>query len=169
MTKATTVKPISLKYGEVGGTPNTPLMGVLKGFVINQDTPDEQEIPAEFYDTAFDIIRTGKPVTFEFELANYELSELTPLVGGEVDASGDYEAPVSVQTTEHSWEVAFQRGYAAVYIYKGLTAGTIKKEANGALNFSMKITSTIYNDGKADHIYKIKHREAASNNAGGGE
>ena len=92
MAKETTVKPISLKYGEVGGTPNTPLMGVLKGFVINQDTPDEQEIPAEFNDTAFDIIRTGKPVVFEFELANYELSELTPLVGGEVDASGDYES-----------------------------------------------------------------------------
>ena len=169
MTKATTVKPISLKYGEVGGTPNTALMGVLKGFVINQDTPDEQEISAEFYDVAFDIIRTGKPVVFEFELANYSLDELKPLVGGDVDEAGDYEAPVSVVTTEHSWEVAFQRGYAAVYIYKGLTAGTIKKDADGALNFSMKITSTIYNDGTKDHIYKIKHREAASNNAGGGE
>lgn len=167
MAKETTVKPISLKYGKVGDTPNTPLMGVLKGFVINQDTPDEQEISAEFYDTAFDIIRTGKPVVFEFELANYELSELTPLVGGEVDASGDYEAPVSVQTTEHSWEVAFQRGYAAVYIYKGLTAGTIKKDADGALNFSMKITSTVYNDGTKSHIYKIKHRAAAA--TGGGD
>lgn len=155
----TTVKPISLKFGTVGGDATTACMGVLKGFAINQDTPDEQTIDAEFYDVAFDTIKSGKPIKFTFELANYDLADLPALFGGSVDSkTGDYEAPVSVYTSEHSWEVEFQRGHKSVYIYKGSTTGTIKKDADGALNYSVEVAATIYNDGTNDHIYKIKAR-----------
>jgi len=162
----TTVKAISLKYGTVGSDATTPLMGVLKGLVVGQDTPDATEIEAEFYDAPFDIFYDGKPVTMTFELANYALSDLTTLFGGSVDSSGDYDGAPNAYTTEHSWELEFQRGHKALYIYKGLTVGTIKKDADGALNYSVSITAMIHQTTTGegaqavttDHMYKIKNR-----------
>lgn len=152
----TTVKAISLKYGTVGGAVATSLMGVLKGLTIGQDTPDSTEIDAEFYDSPFDIFYDGKPVTMTFELANYDLSELPALFGGSFnDATNEYEGAHNAYTTEHAWEIEFQRGHKSLYIYRGLTIGTIKKDADGALNYSVTITALIYNDGEHDHMYKI--------------
>ena len=153
----TTVKSISLKYGTVGGNAITALMGVLKGLTVGQDEPDSTSIDAEFYDTPFDIFYDGNPVTLTFELANYDLSELPALFGGSV-TGGDYEAATSAYTTEHSWELEFSRGHKSLYIYKGLTIGTLKKDEDGALNFSVTITALNYNDGTNDHMYKIKAR-----------
>lgn len=153
----TTVKAISLKYGTVGGNAATALMGVLKGLTVGQDEPDSTSIDAEFYDTPFDIFYDGNPVTMTFELANYDLSELPALFGGSV-SGGDYEAATSAYTTEHSWELEFSRGHKALYIYKGLTIGTLKKDEDGALNFNVTITALNYNDGTNDHMYKIKAR-----------
>ena len=79
MAKKTTLKAISLGYRPVGSQSSvayTPLMGVLKGLTIGQDEPDSTEIEAEFFDAPFDILYEGNPVTFNFELANYDLSEL---------------------------------------------------------------------------------------------
>lgn len=162
----TTVKAISLKYGTVGSTASTPLMGVLKGLTVGQDAPDSTEIEAEFYDSPFDIFYDGNPVTLTFELANYNLSELPALFGG--SASGnDYEGAANAYTTEHSWQLDFGRGHAALYIYKGLTVGTIKKDADGALNYSVTITALIHTTGEGtqaspyvDHMYKIVGRSA---------
>lgn len=157
MSKKTTVKPISLGYREVGASGDyTMLMGVLKGLSIAQDEPDSTEIEAEFYDSPFDIIYQGQPVTMTFELANYDLTELPALFGGSVDASGDYEAAPAAFTSEHEWKLDFQRGNGALIIYKGLTIGTIKKDADGALNYNVTITALVYNDGEADHMYKIQ-------------
>lgn len=153
----TTVKSISLKYGTVGGEATTALMGVLKGLTVGQDEPDSTTIDAEFFDTPFDIFYDGNPVTLTFELANYDLSELPALFGGSV-SGGDYEAATAAYTTEHSWELEFSRGHKALYIYKGLTMGTIKKDEDGALNYSVTITALNYNDGTNDHMYKIKAR-----------
>lgn len=166
MAKATTVKAISLKYGDVAAeTPATSLMGVLKGLTIGQDEPTSTEIEAEFYDAPFDIFYDGNPITLTFELANYELSELPALFGGSVDSqTGDYEGAFNAFTSEHAWELEFQRGHKALYIYRGLTVGTVKKDDNGALNFSVTITALVYNDGTTDHMYKIKSRPAAQNN-----
>ena len=50
----TTVKAINLKYGTVGASTTTALMGVLKGLTIGQDEPDSTEIEAEFYDSPFE-------------------------------------------------------------------------------------------------------------------
>jgi hypothetical protein len=44
-------------------------------------------------------------------------------------------------------------------IYRGLTVGTLKKDADGALNFSVTITALVYTDTSAtpnvDHMYAI--------------
>ena len=162
----TTVKAISLKYGDVGSESlSNTLMGVLRGLTIGQDEPESTEIEAEFYDSPFDIFYDGNPVTMTFELANYELSELPALFGGSVDSDGNYEGPANAFTSEHAWELEFQRGHASLYIYKGLTVGTIKKDADGALNFSVTITALVHTTGSGteqspsvDHMYKIKKR-----------
>lgn len=165
----TTVKAISLKYGTVGGTPSTPLMGVLKGLSIAQDEPDSTEIEAEFYDSPFDIFYDGNPVTMTFELANYDLSELSALFGGTYTAAAgstpaSYEGAANAYTTEHSWQIDFGRGHQALYIYKGLTIGTLKKDADGALNYSVTITALVHTTGSGanavDHMYKIVGRTA---------
>ena len=161
MSKKTTVKAVALKYGTVGGDATTPLMGVLRGLTVGQDEPDSTEIEAEFYDTPFDIFYDGNPVTFNFELANYDLTELPALFGG--STSDDvYEGAAAAYTTEHSWQLEFGRGNYALYIYKGLTIGTIKKDEDGALNFSVTITALNHTTGAGteqspyvDHMYKI--------------
>lgn len=161
MAKKTTVKAISLKYGAVGAAASTPLMGVLKGLTIGQDEPDSTEIEAEFYDSPFDIFYDGNPVTMTFELANYDLSDLPALFGGTV-ASNEYEAAANAYTSEHSWQLDFGRGHQALYIYKGLTVGTLKKDADGALNYSVTITALVHTTGTGnsavDHMYKIVGR-----------
>ena len=162
MAKKTTVKAVALKYGTVGGDATTPLMGVLKGLSVGQDEPDATEIEAEFFDTPFDIFYDGNPVTLNFELANYDLAELPALFGGSV-SSDVYEGAASAYTTEHSWQLEFGRGNFALYIYKGLTVGTIKKDEDGALNFSVTITALLHETTTGSgaeavttqHMYKI--------------
>lgn len=157
----TTVKAIALKYGDVAATaPATRLMGVLRGLSVGQDEPESTEIEAEFFDSPFDIFYEGNPVTLTFELANYELSELPALFGGKYDAeTNTYEGAANAFTSNHSWELEFQRGHASLYIYDGLTIGTVKKDADGALNYSVTITALVYTDDQEkDHMYKIKGR-----------
>lgn len=165
----TTVKAVSLAYGTTGGTATTKLMGVLKGLSIGQDAPESTEIEAEFYDSPFDIFYDGNPVTMTFELANYELSELPALFGGtytpgESQKPETYEGAANAYTSEHSWQLDFGRGHAALYIYKGLTIGTIKKDADGALNYSVTITALVHTTGNGeeavDHMYKLVGRSA---------
>jgi len=160
----TTVKPISLQYGAVGSDVTIRLMGVLKGLKIGQDEPDATEIEAEFYDSPFDIFYDGNPVTMTLELANYDLSELPALFGGTYTAgtqgaADEYEGAANAYTSEHSWQLDFGRGHASLYIYKGLTIGTIKKDADGALNYSVTITALVHTTGTGDqavdHMYKI--------------
>ena len=165
----TTVKAIALKYGDTAAdSPATKLMGVLKGLAIGQDEPESTEIESEFFDAPFDIFYDGNPVTMTFELANYELSDLPALFGGTYDAkTNTYEGAANAFTSEHSWELEFQRGHASLYIYKGLTIGTVKKDADGALNYSVIITALVHtDDNEKDHMYKIKGR--ATTNSGGG-
>lgn len=165
----TTVKAVRLAYGTTGGDATTKLMGVLKGLSIGQDAPESTEIQAEFYDSPFDIFYDGNPVTMTFELANYELSELPALFGGtytpgESQKPETYEGAANAYTSEHSWQLDFGRGHAALYIYKGLTIGTIKKDADGALNYSVTITALVHTTGNGeeavDHMYKLVGRSA---------
>lgn len=168
MAKKTTLKPISLGFRNVGASGDyTLLMGVLKGLAIAQDEPDSTEIEAEFYDAPFDIIYQGQPVTMTFELANYDLAELPALFGGSYnDSTNVYEGAPSAYTSEHEWKLDFGRGNSSLVIYKGLTVGTIKKDADGALNYSVTITSLVYTDTSVtpnvDHMYKIVGAGAAA-------
>ena len=164
MSKKTTVKPIGLGYRAVGSSGSyTKLMGVLKGLSIGQDDPDSTEIEAEFYDAPFDIFYDGNPVTMTFELANYDLAELSALFGGSyVSADNAYEGAPNAFTSEHEWKLDFQRGNASLVLYRGLTIGTLKKDEDGALNFNVTITALVYNDGSNDHMYKIVAGGAAS-------
>ena len=162
MAKRTTIKASALSYREVGGSGEyTPLMGVLRGLTIEQDEPDPTEVEAEFYDSPFDIQYDGQPVTINFELANYDLTELPALFGGAVTAATSsaedvYESAPSAFTTEWEWKLDFQRGNSALVIYRGLTVGTIKKDEDGALNFSVTITALVYTDSQnVGHLYKI--------------
>lgn len=164
MAKTTTVKPIALGYRDVGSTSGdyTKLMGVLKGLTIGQDDPDSTEIEAEFFDTPFDIFYGGNPVTFNFELANYDLTELPALFGGAVSGN-EYEGSTSAYTSEHEWKLDFGRGNASLILYRGLTLGTLKKDEDGALNFNVTITALNYTDDSGkDHQYKIVGKSANS-------
>ena len=165
MSKKTTLKPIALGFRAVGSSGSyTPLMGVLKGLTLAQDEPDSTEIEAEFYDAPFDIIYQGNPVTMTFELANYDLNELPALFGGTYDVSSNtYEGAAAAYTSEHEWKLDFGRGNTSLIIYKGLTVGTIKKDADGALNYSVTITALVYTDGnQVDHMYKITNSSAVT-------
>jgi hypothetical protein len=158
MSKKTTVKTAMLNYRAVGGTGDyKKVSGVLKGMAIAQDEPDSNEIQAEFFDAPFDIIYTGKPVKFTFELANYDLKDLPDLFGGSYDDATDtYEGPSSAFTSEHEWQLEFQRGNYALMLYRGLTVGTIKKDADGSLNYSVTITALNWTDtNDVEHMYKI--------------
>ena len=159
MSKKITIKPIALGYRNVGASSGayTKLMGVLKGLAIAQDEPDSTEIEAEFYDAPFDIFYDGNPVTMTFELANYDLDELPELFGGVYDTTNnEYEGATSAYTSEHEWKLDFGRGNQSLVIYRGLTVGTLKKDAAGALNYSVTITALVYTDGnQVDHMYKI--------------
>ena len=164
MAKKTTLKPIGLGYRPVGSAASveyTKFMGVLRGLTIEQDEPESTEIEAEFYDAPFDIFYQGNPVTMTFELANYDLSELSPIFGGTYTAGTSttaevYEGAPSAFTSEKEWKLDFGRGFGSLVIYKGLTVGTLKKDADGALNYSVTITALVYTDGsQVDHMYKI--------------
>lgn len=158
MSKKTTVKTAMLSFRDVASSgAYTKLAGVLKGLTVGQDEPDSTEIEAEFFDAPFDIFYDGNPVTFNFELANYDLSELPALFGGSYDPSTDtYEGAANAFTSEHEWKLEFQRGNNALVLYRGLTIGTIKKDEDGALNYAVTITALNWTDtNEVEHMYKI--------------
>ena len=155
-----------LSYRAVGGAGvYTKVSGVLKGLTVGQDEPDSTEISAEFFDAPFDIFYDGNPVTFTFELANYDLSELPALFGGSYNQSSDtYEGAANAFTSEHEWMLEFQRGNYALVLYRGLTVGTIKKDEDGALNYSVTITALNWTDtNDVEHQYKIVGTKPATN------
>lgn len=158
MAKKTTLKTAELGYRQVGGSGTyTKVMGVLKGLTLAQDTPDSNEIEAEFFDTPFDIDYTGNAPTMTFSLVNYDLSELPSLFGGTYDSQTDvYEGPSNVHTSEWEWQLKFQKGNKAIVFYRGNTMATIGKEADGALSFNVTVTALTYtDDNNKDHVYKI--------------
>lgn len=154
----TTVKTAMLYYRPVGSEGEyKKLRGLLKGFALAQDEPDSTEIEAEFFDTPWDIVYDGNPITMNFELANYALNQLPQFFGGTYDAEKDrYEGATSATTTEWEWVIEFKRGHKAFGLYRGLTVGTPKKDEDGAFNYAVTITSMLYTDSEDnDHLYFI--------------
>lgn len=154
----TTVQTAMLYYRPVGSEGEyKKLRGLLKGFTLAQDEPDSTEIEAEFFDTPWDIVYDGNPITMNFELANYALNQLPQFFGGTYDAENDrYEGATSATTTEWEWVIEFKRGHKAFGLYRGLTVGTPKKDEDGAFNYAVTITSMLYTDSEDnDHLYFI--------------
>ena len=154
----TTVKTAMLYYRPVGSEGEyKKLRGLLKGFTLAQDEPDSTEIEAEFFDTPWDIVYDGNPITMNFELANYALNQLPQFFGGTYDEVNDrYEGATSATTTEWEWVIEFKRGHKAFGLYRGLTVGTPKKDEDGAFNYAVTITSMLYTDSEDnDHLYFI--------------
>lgn len=168
----TTLKAKMLGYRAVGATSGnyTDVAGVLKGLTITQDEPESTSIDAEFSDSPFYIEYTGNPVTINFELANYTLSELSDLFGGEV-SSNTYEAPTQITSVEKQWKLDFGVGFNSLIIYKGQLVGTLKKDEDGALNYACSITSLMesYTDGSTTkyRTYAIVGPDQGSSGSGG--
>ena len=164
--KETTLKATMLGYRNVGATSGdyTDLSGVLRGLTITQDEPESTSIDAEFFDSPFYIEYTGNPVTISFEWANYSLSELQALLGGERTAGDSstaeqYEAPTSITSIEKEWKLDFGVGFKSLVIYRGALVATLKKDEDGALNYACTITSLNHNAGTDENpdyrIYSI--------------
>lgn len=154
----TTVQTAMLYYRPVGSSAKyNKLKGLLKGFNLAQDEPNSTEIEAEFYDTPWDIVYDGNPITMKFELANYSLDQLPTFFGGTYDATADrYEGATTAHTTEWEWVIEFKRGHKAFGLYRGLTIGTPKKDEDGAFNYAVTITSMLHtDDNDVDHLYFI--------------
>jgi len=162
----TSVKLIDFEYGPlrtaIATAPTyTKCQGILKGFTLSEADPDANTIDSELFSAPFDTIYQGKPVVFKFDLVNFELSDLTPLFGGTYSAgtpgtvAATYDAPADITTTEHEWRVSFQRGFDNFILFDGLTIGTVKKDANGALGYSVTATAKILKLGDINYIYRI--------------
>lgn len=154
----TTVQTAMLYYRQVGSNAKySKLKGLLKGFNLAQDEPNSTEIESEFYDTPWDIVYDGNPITMKFELANYSLDQLPTFFGGTYDTAADrYEGATTAHTTEWEWVIEFKRGHKAFGLYRGLTVGTPKKDEDGAFNYAVTITSMLYTDNNdEDHLYFI--------------
>ena len=154
----TTLKATMLGYRDVGATTGsyTDLSGVLRGLTITQDEPESTSIDAEFFDSPFYIEYTGNPVTINFEWANYSLSELDALLGGDATAATSstaekYDAPTAITSIEKEWKLDFGVGYKSLVIYKGALVATLKKDEDGALNYACTITSLVHNNGTAQN------------------
>lgn len=157
----TTVKPISLAYRSVGSNNGYAfLMGVLKGMSLGQDDGESVDIESQFFDSPFDVFYRGEPITLDFELANYDFDDLVSLFGGttSVDTDGKpiYDTIGNGYSSEWEWVLNFERGLSSILIYDGITVGTIKKDSDGALNYSVRISAVVWTDNQeVDHLYRI--------------
>lgn len=149
-----TYKCKSLGYAEVGAGAEasyTPLMGVLEGLSISQETASESAINGEFYDTPLDSVGTLGSYKIEFDLVKYKPEEIAAMEGGEFTAStGLYTMPSSFTNVYKQFKLEFYNGIDYIVIYKGKVAtnwdGTDLKTA--PLKLHIAITAIVDNDGK---------------------
>lgn len=149
-----TYKCKSLGYAEVGAgaeASHTPLMGVLEGLSISQETASESVINGEFYDTPLDSVSTLGSYKIEFDLVKYKPEEIVAMEGGKFTAAtGLYTMPSSLTNVYKQFKLEFYNGIDYIVIYKGKVAtnwdGTDLKTA--PLKLHIAITALVDNDGK---------------------
>lgn len=149
-----TYKCKSLGYAEVvagAEASYTPLMGVLEGLSISQETASESAINGEFYDTPLDSVGTLGSYKIEFDLVKYKPEEIVAMEGGEFTAStGLYTMPSSFTNVYKRFKLEFYNGIDYIVIYKGKVAtnwdGTDLKTA--PLKLHIAITALVDDDGK---------------------
>lgn len=149
-----TYKCKSLGYAEVGAGAEasyTPLMGVLEGLSISQETASESAINGEFYDIPLDSVGTLGSYKIEFDLVKYKPEEIAAMEGGEFTAStGLYTMPSSFTNVYKKFKLEFYNGIDYIVIYKGKVAtnwdGTDLKAA--PLKLHIAITALVDDNGK---------------------
>lgn len=149
-----TYKCKSLGYAEVGagaGSSYTPLMGVLEGLSISQETASESAINGEFYETPLDSVGTLGSYKIEFDLVKYKPEEIAAMEGGKFNATtGLYTMPSSFTNVYKQFKLEFYNGIDYIVIYKGKVAtnwdGTDLKTA--PLKLHIAITALVDDNGK---------------------
>lgn len=149
-----TYKCKSLGYAEVGaGTEAsyTPLMGVLEGLSISQETASESAINGEFYDTPLESVGTLGSYKIEFDLVKYKPGEIAAMEGGQFSSStGLYAMPSSFTNVYKKFKLEFHNGIDYIVIHKGKVAtnwdGTDLKTA--PLKLHIVITALVDDGGK---------------------
>lgn len=149
-----TYKCKSLSYAEVGTSAeasHTPLMGVLEGLSISQETASESAINGEFYDIPLDSVGTLGSYKIEFDLVKYKPEDIAAMEGGTFDSStGLYTMPSSFTNVYKQFKLEFYNGIDYIIIYKGKVAtnwdGTDLKTA--PLKLHIVITALVGNGDK---------------------
>lgn len=149
-----TYKCKSLGYAEVGTSAKasyTPLMGVLEGLSISQETASESAINGEFYDIPLDSVSTLGSYKIEFDLVKYKPNEIVAMEGGEFeDSTGLYIMPTSFTNVYKQFKLEFYNGIDYIVVYKGKVAtnwdGTDLKTA--PLKLHIVITALVDDNGK---------------------
>lgn len=157
-----TYKCKSLSYAEVGDGAEaayTPLMGVLEGLSISQETASESAINGEFYDTPLESVGTLGSYKIEFDLVKYKPDEIVAMEGGEFTAStGLYTMPSSFTNVYKRFKLEFYNGIDYIVVYKGKVAtnwdGTDLKTA--PLKLHIVITALVDNAGKTVEMKMAK-------------
>lgn len=165
----TTVKLINFQYApvrtaiETAPTTYTSCQGILKGLTLATADPDAKTIDSELFSNPFATVYQGKPIVMKFELVNFSLADLPPLVGGTYTAgtsgkADTYDAPNDITPTNHEWKVSFQSGLDSLIIFNGLTIGVAKKDADGAMSFSVTVTAQTLTIGSTNYSYRLNDR-----------
>ena len=173
MAKKTSIKLMDFEYGPVRTTiatapTYTKCQGLLKGFTLSQDDPNATNVDSELLASPWEIIYKGTPIVFKFELVNFDLADLPPLFGGTYTAgvagtsAATYDAPDDVYTTNHEWKMSFMKGIDSVIMFNGLTVGVIKKEADGALSYSVIVTAQTLTIGDSRYTYRLTDKMEAA-------
>lgn len=149
-----TYKCKSLSYAEVGAKAEDsyiPLMGVLEGLSISQETASESAINGEFYDTPLESVGTLGSYKIEFDLVKYNPGEIVAMEGGKFTApTGLYTMPSSFTNVYKQFKLEFYNGIEYIVVHKGKVAtnwdGTDLKTA--PLKLHIVITALVGDDGK---------------------
>jgi len=173
MAKKTSIKLMDFEYGPVRAAiatapTYTKCQGLLKGFTLSQEDPNATKIDSELLANPYATIYKGTPIVFKFELVNFDLEDLPPLFGGTYTAGvagtsgATYDAPDDIYTTNHEWKVSFQKGLDSMIMFNGLTMGIIKKEADGALSYSVTVTAETLIIGDSKYTYRLTDKTEAA-------
>lgn len=157
-----TYKCKSLGYAKVGDSAEasyTPLMGVLEGLSISQETASESAINGEFYDTPLDSVSTLGSYKIEFDLVKYKPEEIVAMEGGNFEpTTGLYTMPSSFTNVYKRFKLEFYNGIDYIVVYKGKVAtnwdGTDLKTA--PLKLHIVITALVDDNGKTVEMKMAK-------------
>jgi len=158
-----TIKKKVYLYRDVDALPTTPykeVWGVLKGAEGDQALPNETLIEAEF---KAPFLKTLEDQDFseEFQLVEFDLAELVPLIGGTYSSlTGEYLPPAKSGYVFKEWVIPYHKGYT-LKMYNAQVAYSITTPSDQPLAVRLKVsamstTDTVVNSPKNQHIGLIE-------------